>query len=294
MIDLSDAPLPKLPRRNANSHKGDYGRALIVGGSLGMAGAPALAGMACLRSGAGLVAVATPRCVQATVAGFFPAYTTHALPDDGERITSQAGPALTELLAEADAVAIGPGLGRGETINMLVGSAWTLSKPQVIDADGLNALVALRDKLTAPSGPRVLTPHAGEFARLAGAPLADPNDDAQRLEGAAALARSFGGKTVVLLKGPRTVMTDGQCFAVNTTGNPGMATGGSGDVLTGVVTALLAQGLEPFDAARLGAHVHGLAGDLVAAMLGEISLTAVDLIDQLPGAWSQASDLYTS
>ncbi|QDT70175.1 ATP-dependent (S)-NAD(P)H-hydrate dehydratase [Planctomycetes bacterium MalM25] len=287
MIDRSDEPLPKPAPRDPHSHKGDYGRALIVGGSLGMAGAPALAGMACLRSGAGLVSIATPRCVQATVAGYFPAYTTHALPDDGERLTAQAGPAMRQLADEADAVAIGPGLGRGAALDELVGAAWSSPKPQVIDADGLNALAALRSKLAAPAGPRVLTPHAGEFARLAGRPLADPNDDTQRREQAAALARSFDGETVVLLKGPRTVVTNGERFAVNATGNPGMATGGSGDVLTGVLAALLAQGLPAFDAARLAAHVHGLAGDLAAAMLGEVSLTAVDLIDHLPTAWKR-------
>lgn len=287
MIDLSNGPPPKLPPRDAHSHKGDYGRALLIGGSLGMAGAPALAGMACLRSGAGLVAIATPRCVQATVAGFYPAYTTHALPDDGERLTTQAAPAIDALMMEADAIAIGPGLGRGAALNDLVAAAWASAKPQVIDADGLNALAASREKLAAPAGPRVLTPHAGEFARLAGEKLNDPNDDAQRRERAAALARSCGGETVVLLKGPRSVVTDGERFAVNATGNPGMATGGSGDVLTGVVTALLAQGLSAFDAARLGAHVHGLAADLAAAMLGEVSLTAVELVDHLPAAWKQ-------
>ena len=296
MIDESNKPLPRIPTRAVTAHKGDFGSALVVGGSLGMAGAPALAGMACLRSGAGLVSVAAPRCVQTTVAAFNPALMTHALADDGERLVATAAPPMTALLSEADAAAVGPGLGRGDAINTLIGTAWTVPKPMVFDADALNALAALRSSMApalgAPPGPRVLTPHAGEFARLHNAPLADPHDDDQRREGAAALAQAFGGPlTVVLLKGARTVVSDGDRWAVNSTGNPGMASGGAGDVLTGVVAALLAQGLGAFDAARLAAHVHGLAGDLAAAKLGEISLTAIDLVDHLPEAWLQTVKL---
>ncbi|TWT97006.1 ATP-dependent (S)-NAD(P)H-hydrate dehydratase [Botrimarina colliarenosi] len=292
MIDATNDPLPNLLARDPHSHKGTYGRVLVVGGSLGMAGAPALAGMACLRSGAGLVSLATPRCVQATAAGFCPALMTHALADDGERLVESAGPALSGLLTEADAAAVGPGLGRSDAVTTLVGVTWSIAMPMVVDADGLNGLAASRGRLTAPAGPRVLTPHAGEFARLSGSPLSDPNDDTERRERAADLALSLGGdETVVLLKGARTVVTDGERYAVNSTGNPGMATGGAGDVLTGVVTALLAQGLGPFDAARLGAFVHGLAGDLAAAKLGEIGLTAPDLLDHLPEAWVQTNKL---
>lgn len=257
-----------------------------------MAGAPALAGIACLRSGAGLVGVATPRSVQATVAGYCPSYMTHALADDGERLVEGAGPALLSLFQQADASAIGPGLGRNEAITELVGMSWTVAKPLVFDADALHALATRRGRWTAPPGPRVLTPHAGEFARLSGEPLRDPNDDAERLDRAARLARELGGpETVVLLKGARTVVTDGERFSVNATGNPGMATGGTGDVLTGVVAALVAQGLSAFDAARLAAFVHGLAGDLAAAKLGETSLTATDLLDALPAAWLQTEKL---
>lgn len=292
MIDVAHDPLPALRDRVTTSHKGDYGRALVVGGSLGMAGAPALAGMACLRSGAGLVSVATPRCVQTTVAGFCPAYMTQPLADDGERLVDKAGQAIAKLLEAADAAAIGPGLGRSDAINALVGSTWTVAKPMVIDADALNAIAAMGASRAAPAGPRVLTPHAGEFARLSGSPLSDPNSATERRDRAAELARSLGGEqTVVLLKGAHTVITDGERYAVNATGNPGMATGGTGDVLTGVVTALLAQGLGAFDAARLGAHVHGLAGDLAAAKLGLIALTATDLLDYLPEAWIQTTKL---
>lgn len=292
MIDLSENPLPRLPRRDADSHKGDYGRAVIVGGSLGMAGAPALSGMACLRSGAGLTAVFTPPNIQPTVAAFCPAYTTLTLPHRSFSYTPCDSFARStwgqweRAIGSPSAVAIGPGLGMlGRTPSVAKTAYLRLRMPTVIDADALNALAKHRDGLGAAAGARVLTPHAGEFARLSGKPLADPNDDKERRDRAAALARSLGSETVVLLKGPRTVVTDGERFAVNTTGNPGMATGGSGDVLTGIITALLAQGLTAFDAARLGAHVHGLAGDLAAAKLGEISLTAPDLIDWLPAAW---------
>ncbi|MEN0111771.1 MAG: NAD(P)H-hydrate dehydratase [Planctomycetota bacterium] len=286
MINDSAAQLPTLPERAAASHKGDYGRVLVLGGSLAMAGAPAMTAMACLRSGAGLVEVATPRCVQPTVAAFCPAYTVSPLADDGERLTEAARPALAALLANADAAAIGPGLGRSEGVTALVSMTMTHKAPMVIDADGLNALADRNGSGAAPAGPRVLTPHAGELARLLGEPLSDPDDDAERLAAATWLVERVGGpETVVLLKGPRTVVTDGVRYAVNGTGNPGMATGGSGDVLTGVIAALLGQGLPTLDAARLAACVHGLAGDRAAAKLGQTALTAPDLIDALPGAW---------
>lgn len=288
MLDLSNEPLPALPERASTAHKGDFGRALIVGGSLGMAGAPALAGVACLRSGAGLVSVATPQCIQATTASFNPAIMTRGLADDGHQLTDEAGPMVASWLLESNAGAIGPGLGQSEAIRSIVGMAWTLPLPLVFDADALNAIATLRanGSVAAPSSARVVTPHAGEFARLIGEPLNHPHDDSERRAGAAALACSLGGsETVVVLKGARTVISDRQGFAVNSTGNPGMATGGSGDVLTGMIAALLAQGLSAFDSARLAAHVHGLAGDLAAAKLGKVSLTAPDLIEWLPAAW---------
>jgi ADP-dependent NAD(P)H-hydrate dehydratase len=292
MKDVSADPLPKLPDRRAESHKGDYGRALIIGGSLGMAGAPAMAAMACLRSGAGLVSVGAPRTVQPVVASFSPVYTTHPLADDGERLANAADEPIRQLLEWSTAAAIGPGLGQSDELVELVSQLYQAAdQPMVVDADGLNALAKQPDILASPGGSRVLTPHAGEFARLMGSPLASPNSHQERLDKAAELARrDRSGNTVLLLKGSGTIVTDGDRYAINTTGNPGMATGGSGDVLTGVILALLAQRLVPFDAARLGAHVHGLAGDLAAAKLGEIGLIATDLIDALPEAWRLYSD----
>ena len=150
----------------------------------------------------------------------------------------------------------------------------------VVDADALNALAKQPDVLAKPGGPRVLTPHPGEFARLTGR-------DTIPIDQREPLAREFAERTgvVVVLKGHRTVITDGKQLALNTTGNPGMATGGTGDILTGIVTAILCQHLSAYDAARLGAYVHGLAGDLAASELGEVSLIASDLIEYLPTAW---------
>jgi NAD(P)H-hydrate epimerase len=276
------AALPRLAPRKPDSHKGDFGRALLVGGSQGMAGAIALAGMAALRSGAGLVRLATPSACQATVAAFEPSAMTIPLACDGEgRIALAALPMLVEMAKEATALALGPGLGRSDELVEVVARLYQeLAQPMVVDADGLNALARRAAVLERSGGPRVLTPHPGEFGRLIGR---DAVPTAER----ESLARAFAKRTgaVVVLKGHQTVITDGQRVALNATGNPGMATGGTGDVLTGIITALLCQRLAPYDAARLGAHVHGLAGDLAASELGEVGMIAGDLVRFLPTAW---------
>ncbi len=285
MKDLSDQPLPQLAPRDRNGHKGSYGRVLLVGGSRGMAGSISLSGLAALRSGAGLVTIATPRCIQATVAGFTSAYMTVGLADNDETFDAVAIDPLIELASRADVVAMGPGMGRGSTVIGIVERMYSsVTKPMVVDADGLNALAELDDALASPGGPRILTPHPGEFARLAGHKV--DTDPASRAQAAIDLAmRDRSKRTVVVLKGADTVVADGGQFAFNTTGNPGMGTGGSGDVLTGIVAALVAQGLPPWQAARLAGHVHGAAGDLAAEQLGEVSLIATDLIDYLPQAF---------
>jgi ADP-dependent NAD(P)H-hydrate dehydratase len=294
--DITNTPLPQLPPRPPDSHKGDFGRALLVGGSRGMSGAITLAGLAALRGGAGLVTLAVPRIIQDIVAGFNPSYMTHTLSDDGQRIDRRAAKDVTALAESATAVALGPGLGRSAALTEFVAALYTaITRPMVVDADALVALSSRPEILAQPGGPRVLTPHPGEFARLASRTLADAkklavSDDGERMRAASTLAQHDAtGKTVVVLKGHRTVIADANRSALNTTGNPGMATGGSGDVLTGVITALLCQGLEPFDAARLGVHVHGLAGDLAAQKLGQVSLIANDLIDFLPSAFLAAA-----
>jgi len=277
----SQEPLPRLPPRAVDAHKGDFGLALVVGGSRGMVGAVALAGMAALRSGAGLVRLAIPEACQDTVAGFDPSYMTTALPADAEgRLSSAARDRIVELANSATVVACGPGLGRSVELDRLVGWLYAnLSGPMVLDADGLNALAGQPDVLAQPGGPRILTPHPGEFARLLGTRTSA--EDRQ----AAAIGLAARCGVVLVLKGHRTYVTDGKVATLNTTGNPGMATGGSGDVLTGVIAALWCQGLVPLDAARLGVHLHGLAGDLAAAQLGQVSLTAADLLRFLPQAF---------
>ncbi len=283
MSSTDTSPIAKLPKRPADAHKGTFGLALIVGGSRGMSGAVALAGMAALRSGAGLVRLAVTESVLDVVAAIEPSYMTVPLPADLQgRLAVEATEQLFELAETATAVAIGPGLGRSAGLDKLVGRLYRrLDKPLVVDADALNALAIQPKSLRRPAGPRVLTPHPGEFARLAGEKLQGEAREAAAIE----MAAQCG--VVVVLKGHQTLVTDGQRRSINATGNPGMATGGSGDVLTGLITALMAQGLSPYDAARLGVHLHGLAGDLAAAELGETSMIASDLVRFLPQAFRQ-------
>lgn len=284
--NVSADPLPQLPPRSADSHKGDFGRVLIVGGSRGMSGAPALAGMAALRSGAGLVTVAIPSSIQAIVASFEPAYMTLGCgTETNAAFESVIGEPLLNTAEGMSAVAIGPGMGTdSSTVELVQRLLIELPVPTVVDADGLNALAKNVSLLKQSTGRRILTPHPGEFSRLIGKKASE--DEQTRVYQAAELCnQGKAGDTIVVLKGHRTIVTDGQRYSINTTGNPGMATGGTGDCLTGIIVALTAQALDPFAASRLGAHVHGLAGDLAAATLGQVSMTARDLIDYLPKAF---------
>ena len=211
---------------------------------------------------------------------------THALPDDGGHIIASAADDLLALSDGATVVALGPGLGRSPSMVSFVERLYReVTKPMVVDADALVALAERLTALAAARGPRILTPHPGEFARLTGKPY----DEKDRTNTAATLARDG---VIVVLKGHRTVITDGTQFSLNQTGNPGMATGRSGDVLTGVNAGPLSPGLTTFDAARPRAHSHGIAADLAAADLGQVSLVASDLIGYLPKAFrSLASSL---
>lgn len=281
---------PRLPPRDRTGHKGDYGRALLVGGSRGMTGAIAMAGMAALRGGAGLVTLAVPRTVQDVVASYHPAAMTLGVADDGDRFSRAAIERLLAAVKNASALALGPGLGRSADLTDLVERLYRdVRQPMVVDADGLNALAESPTGLAQPGGPRILTPHPAEFARLFGGELKASDvatDEQDRIHFAGELVRRDpSANTVVVLKGHRTVIADAKRHAVNTTGNPGMATGGTGDVLTGLITALLCQKLDPWDAARLGVYLHGKAGDLAAEEFGEVSLIATDLIDFLPAAF---------
>jgi NAD(P)H-hydrate epimerase len=274
--------LPRLPPRRADAHKGDFGRALLIGGSRGMAGAIALAGMACLRSGAGLVKLAVPQCILNTVAAFEPSYMTLPLAcDDQGRISSRASNEAKEVAKDSTCIALGPGLGRSPELVSFVASIYEwLPGPMVVDADAINALAENEQGISHEGSARILTPHPGEFSRLFGFGARQRD-----LQVNAAKEIAAKNRLIIVLKGHRSVITDGSRVAENTSGNPGMATGGTGDVLTGIITALICQGLSPFDAAVLGAHVHGLAGDLAAADLSQISLIASDLLTYLPKAF---------
>jgi len=280
----ADLPLPRLPARAADSHKGTFGTVLAVAGSRGMAGAAVLCGSAALRGGAGLVKIATPCDVQPIVAGGNPCFMTVGLPIEskGHTLAEDAVPVILELAEKASVLAIGPGLGEaGKLAEILEILLVQVKCPVVLDADGLNLLAKLPGKfLSRRTAPTILTPHPGEFARL----IKQPTETVQANRDE--LARHFAGERgiVLVLKGHGTIVTDGDKFYRNTTGNPGMATGGSGDVLTGLIAALVSQRMSPFDAAQLGVYLHGRAGDLAAAAKSRMGMIASDIIDFLPAA----------
>ncbi len=269
-----------LPRRRPDAHKGDCGRVLIIGGAVGYTGAPVLAARGALRSGAGLVTAAVPASVYPIVAVKCDEAMTTPLPDGAGRLTPAALPALLELLAGKDAALIGPGLGLdGGTEGLVCGLVSRADCPLVVDADGINALGRHMDVLDGRRGrPTVLTPHDGEFARLGG-DLSAPD----RAGEARRFALEHG--CVLVRKGHRTVTAwpDGTCY-VNGTGNAGMAVGGSGDVLAGMILSLLGQGLDAGRAAVCAVWLHGRAGDLAAADKGEMGMLPGDLSVCIPYA----------
>jgi NAD(P)H-hydrate epimerase len=272
------------PRRARDSHKGDWGRLLVVAGSLGKTGAAALAARAALRTGAGLVTVATPASQQPILASLLVEAMTEPLPDTPDGVIADtAFDRVQTLLETRDALAIGPGLGVDPApARVTTRLAHTLALPAVLDADALTALVGRLDVLREARGPRALTPHPGEMARMLGASVADVQRD--RIE----VARAFATRHRVhlALKGAATVVASPDGVVVlNPTGNPGMASGGTGDVLTGIVGAVLARGVEAGTALRAAVFLHGLAGDLAAARVGQEALVASDLVDALPAAF---------
>ncbi len=276
--------VPQLAPRPTEGHKGTFGRVLVIAGSVGMTGAAALAGRAALRAGSGLVRVATSRSALPIVAAIEPCYTTLPLAEDGDgRISAQALHTVLDAVQDNDVVAVGPGLGQSADLRSIIE---TLVQQEgvllLIDGDGLNNLSRLGDWPKKCRAQVVLTPHPGEMKRLWSALFRDtmPKD---RRETAVRMAEATGA--VVALKGAGTAVTDGLQVYINTTGNPGMATAGSGDVLTGVTAALLGQGLSRLDATILGVYLHGMAGDIASNRLGQISLMATDILDALPEAF---------
>lgn len=264
------------PPRNPESHKGDYGRVLLVCGSEGFTGAAALAAKAALRTGSGLIFTGVPRAVYPIVAAKLDAPMVFPLPCDAAgRLSLEALPEILRRLETADACLLGPGLGRSPDLDTLVREVIVRCRvPLVLDADGINAVAGHIDVLRGAACPLVLTPHEGEFRRLTQAAEAD------RIAGAQALARETGA--VVLRKGHATVITDGRRTYVNHTGNAGMAAGGSGDVLSGLLVSLLGRGVPPLESAACAAWLHGRAGDLAAGRLGQYALGPADLLDELP------------
>ena len=268
-----------LPEREPGTHKGDYGHVLLVAGSPGKAGAAILAARAAVRSGAGLVTAAVPESILDVVdLGSIESMTLPLRSLDG----------VLEAAEGKSVLAMGPGLGQeDETAEAIRRIAAEVSLPLILDADGINAFAGRAAELAGRSAETVLTPHPGELGRLLGISTSEVQED--RI--AAARRAAVEAEAVVVLKGHRTlVVTPGGEVHVNTTGNPGMASGGTGDVLTGLIAGLLAQGLGALDAARLGVYLHGLAGDLAAARTGEAALTAGDLLTYLPAAFLELEE----
>jgi ADP-dependent NAD(P)H-hydrate dehydratase / NAD(P)H-hydrate epimerase len=271
----------RLPARPRDAHKGDFGNLLVVAGSRGMSGAARLVGMAALRTGVGLVKVAVPESIRAEVASFSPEIMTIGLPEtkDGA-IAAAAFEMLKPFIEWADIIAIGPGLGQNAETAHVIESLFSTGKPLVIDADGLN-LIAAHKLLAKIPADTILTPHPGEFDRLAA-------QKHESFQARARAAREFAEKhhLTLLLKGSPTICFDSSGFGmINTTGNPGLATAGTGDVLTGIVAGLRTQGLSAHASAWVGAFLHGRAADLAVEDVGEASLAAGDVIEYLPDAF---------
>lgn len=267
--------LSLLPDRNPWGHKGNFGKLLLLCGSRGYTGAAFFAAMGALRAGAGLVFLGVPESIYGIEAVKLNEPVIFPLPDAGGRLSADAVPEILTRLPQMDAVLVGPGLGQSEGTLAVVRAVLEKAEcPVVVDADGINVLSAHRDLLRGRKLPTILTPHDGEFARLGGVIGED------RMAAAADLAKELG--CVVLLKGHETCITDGTDGYINPTGNPGMAVGGSGDVLAGVITALLGAGLPPLEAAACGAWLHGAAGDRCAAELGQYGMLPTDMLSALP------------
>lgn len=264
-----------LPDRDPWGHKGTYGKLLLLCGSRGYTGAAALAAMGALRSGAGLVYLGVPESIYAIEAVKLTEAVVLPMPDKCGMLSIDAIAKITEMLKSVDAILIGPGLGQSEdTFAVVKAVLEQFNGPVLVDADGINVLSAHRDILRGRKAPTVLTPHDREFCRIGGVISED------RPKAAMGLARELGA--IVLLKGHETVITDGSICYINHTGNPGMAVGGSGDVLAGIIVSLLGQRIAPLEAAACAAWLHGAAGDICAESIGQYGMLPSDLLKVIP------------
>ena len=270
-----DQVLSLLPDRDPWGHKGTFGKILLLCGSLGFTGAAYLSAMGALRSGAGLIFLGVPESIYAIEAVKLNEPVVFPLPDRDGKLSREAIPEILERLPNIDAVLIGPGLGQSlDTFEVVKAVLEQAACPVVLDADGINVIAQHKDILRGRKYPTILTPHDGEFARLAGPVGRD------RMASAKAAARDLG--CILLLKGHETCITDGENCYLNKTGNPGMAVGGSGDVLAGILVSLLGQGIAPLEGTAVGAWLHGAAGDLCAAELGQYAMLPMDMLGKLP------------
>ena len=267
--------LSLLPDRKLTAHKGDFGKILLLCGCRGYTGAAYLAAMGALRSGAGLVFLGVPESIYQIEAVKLNEAIVFPLPDRDGKLSEAAIPEILQRLPRMDAVLAGPGLGQSQGTLAVVRSVLeNAACPVVLDADGINLMAAHKDVVRGRMGVTIVTPHAGEFTRLGGSIREDRSVAAEET------ARDLG--CIMLLKGHDTVITDGCTTYINPTGNPGMAVGGSGDVLSGIITALLGQGIEPLTAAACGAWLHGAAGDICAEEIGQYGMLPTDMVNVLP------------
>ena len=264
-----------LPTRSVDAHKGSFGKILLLCGSRGYTGAAALAAMGALRSGAGLVYLAVPESIYAIEAVKLTEPVIYPVFDENGMYAPSSVEKILSIAQGKNAILIGSGMGQSEgTLAATKAVLENYPGPVVLDADGINVMKAHKDVLRGRPYPTILTPHLGEFQRFTG----NYSDD--RIAIASELAMELG--VIVLLKGHKTVITDGVSCYINPTGNPGMATGGSGDVLSGIIVSLLGQGLKPLEAAACGAWLHGAAGDICASEIGQYGMIPSDMIQVLP------------
>lgn len=267
--------LDLLPERDPWGHKGTFGKILLICGSRGYTGAAYLAAMGALRSGAGLSFLGVPECIYEIEAVKLSETVVFPLPDENGMLSIFAVSELEKRLPQMDAVLIGCGLGQSEATLAVVKTVLEQCRcPVVVDADGINVLAAHKDILRGRAYPTILTPHDGEFIRFGGT----IGDD--RMASAAYFSREWN--CILLLKGHRSCITDGTSFYLNETGNPGMAVGGSGDILAGILVSLLGQGLKPIEAAACAAWIHGAAGDLCAEEIGQYGMLPTDMLTRIP------------